>query len=106
MKPTLGELIQNKRKLRHMTQEHLAEAVGTSPGFISQIENGTSHPSFETLAALIRVLSIDANEIFSEDVGETSNHQLYEIQQLLRQMDTKQQEYIYEMIRLTHRFLT
>ncbi|QHI37352.1 hypothetical protein IMCC3317_27310 [Kordia antarctica] len=35
-----GEIIKNRRKELHMTQEHLAEKVGKKRPYISRIENG------------------------------------------------------------------
>jgi transcriptional regulator with XRE-family HTH domain len=55
------------RKLRRnadFTQEQLAEKVGVSADFISQVERGINSPSFETMQKLAEVLEVDPSELF------------------------------------------
>jgi HTH-type transcriptional regulator/antitoxin HipB len=49
----IGELIKEERKLAKMTQEQLAEKIGTKKSFISRIENGHSDIQLSTLYKLI-----------------------------------------------------
>ncbi len=49
----IGELIKEERKLAQMTQEQLAEKIGTKKSFISRIENGHSDIQLSTLYKLI-----------------------------------------------------
>lgn len=43
----LGERIKNQRKTKDMTQEHFAEHMNVSVGYISQIERGITKSSSE-----------------------------------------------------------
>jgi HTH-type transcriptional regulator / antitoxin HipB len=50
----IGVLIQEARKKRHLTQEQLAEKVGTTKNYISRIENNASDIRLSTLMRIIR----------------------------------------------------
>ena len=51
----IGALIQQARKERGMTQEQLAEKVGTSKGNISKIENSAKDVRFSTIKKIIEI---------------------------------------------------
>jgi len=50
----IGVLIQEARKQRQMTQEQLAEKVGTTKNYISRIENDASDIRLTTLMRIVR----------------------------------------------------
>lgn len=50
----IGVLIQEARKKQHMTQEELAQRVGTTKNYISRIENNASDIRLSTLMRIIR----------------------------------------------------
>ncbi|TDE41930.1 XRE family transcriptional regulator [Flavobacterium rhamnosiphilum] len=50
----LGVLIQEARKKQHLTQEELAERVGTTKSYISRIENNASDIRLSTLMRIIK----------------------------------------------------
>lgn len=50
----IGVLIQEARKKQHLTQEQLAERVGTTKNYISRIENNASDIRLSTLMRIIR----------------------------------------------------
>ena len=49
----IGVLIQEARKRQNMTQEQLAEKVGTTKNYISRIENNASDIRLSTLMRII-----------------------------------------------------
>ncbi len=51
---TIGVLIQEARKQKKMTQEELANKVGTTKNYISRIENDASDIRLSTLMRIIR----------------------------------------------------
>lgn len=51
----IGVMIQQARKEKGMTQEQLAEKVGTSKGNISKIENNAKDVRFSTIKKIIEV---------------------------------------------------
>ena len=50
----LGVLLQEARKKKHMTQEQLAQKVGTTKNYISRIENDASDIRLSTLMRIIQ----------------------------------------------------
>ena len=50
----IGVLLQEARKKRNMTQQELAEKVGTTKNYISRIENNASDIRLSTLMRIIR----------------------------------------------------
>jgi DNA-binding XRE family transcriptional regulator len=50
----LGVLIQEARKNQNLTQQQLAEKVGTTKSYISRIENNASDIRLSTLMRIIR----------------------------------------------------
>lgn len=59
---TLGDIIRNLRKRKHMTQEQLSEGI-CSPVSVSRIENGTQMPSSQILDALLSKLGTSTYQI-------------------------------------------
>jgi ribosome-binding protein aMBF1 (putative translation factor) len=49
----LGQLIEEMRKNRGMTQEELAQRIGTSKSYISRIENNASDLRVNTLLRIV-----------------------------------------------------
>jgi transcriptional regulator with XRE-family HTH domain len=58
------------RQSAGMTQEDLAEATGTSVDFLSKLERGLNSPSLETLAAVVKALSLDPARILQAELGD------------------------------------
>lgn len=62
--------IKEHRKARGWTQEQLAQMVGTTKGYISQMENGVREPSAETLRSLAAAFGVDAVQMIEPDSDE------------------------------------
>lgn len=60
----LGPNIRARRKEHGLSLRELARRVGVSPSALSQIENGHSRPSVDTLYELARQLGVTPDEIF------------------------------------------
>jgi transcriptional regulator with XRE-family HTH domain len=65
LKEKFGKRLRLIRRQMDLTQEQLAERVGLSVEFISNIERGINSPSFKTLENLERVLGISVSEMFN-----------------------------------------
>ena len=59
----MGEEIRNSRERIHMTQEKLAENVGVSSQYISDLERGVVGISIPTLKRVCISLSVSSDEI-------------------------------------------
>jgi len=67
LKAKFGKRLRQIRRQMDLTQEQLAEKVGLSVEFISNIERGINSPSFKTLENLERELGISVSEMFNFD---------------------------------------
>lgn len=59
----LGNLLKTMRKAKHMSLRAVAERVGTSQGYLWEIEHGQCKPSFVLVAKLTQLFSLDLNSI-------------------------------------------
>ena len=64
---TTGEYIKTRRKQKKITQEELANRIGTGHSVISKYENGQIDPSIEVLCRIADALDI-SQELFLSDV--------------------------------------
>lgn len=62
----LGERLRELRLRRGMTLRELAEAADVSPGMLSQLENGITDPSLNTLRRLASVFQSEVAALFRE----------------------------------------
>lgn len=61
----IGKNIQKIRKSYGYTQEKLAEEIGCSTRYISDIEQNRSNPSYEVLTNMCNLFNIGMNELFA-----------------------------------------
>ena len=54
----VGQLIMEARKQEHMTQEELADKLGTNKSYISRIEKGQIEPGVNTFLRMIEALGL------------------------------------------------
>lgn len=62
----IGSLIRQCRKKRKLTLKAVAETVGISEGFLSQIENSANSPSVDTLIKICNAVGEDAGQLLSQ----------------------------------------
>ena len=95
---TIGERIKRRRLELNLTQTQIKDAVGTSSGNLSEIENGNRTPSMLTLYRLSEILNCSIDWIIKGDssVEEKSDFSFREDEKrlinLYRQMSTIDQE--------------
>ena len=63
----LAQNIKQFRKMRHLTQEQLAEKVETSTNYIGTIEIGKKFPSPQMLERIAEALNIDSLQLFQSN---------------------------------------
>lgn len=59
----IGKRIQETRQRKGMTQSELAQKLGMTPKYISNIECGGKSPTLDTFVAIANALQIDANTL-------------------------------------------
>lgn len=102
--PTLGAMIQARRKELRLSQEKLAEKIGKTAGYVGQIERGISQPSYPTLQRLVEVLELDVQSLFGpgEPAG-ASQRMKNEYSQIFARLSLKQQQLALGVLRVIAR---
>lgn len=90
----MGYRLKAAREERNLTQERLAEIVGITPGYLSEIENKKTIPSFTILSSLCRILNLSLDDIIYHTESDTARN----ITRLVSQCNEKQQKVIEAMI--------
>ncbi len=82
-KQEFGSLIRTRRKDIGLSMQKVADSVGLSVGFISQIERDLTSPSLSTLVAISEVLKAPVSEFLSipgsEDMSRQASRTTYSI---------------------------
>lgn len=65
----VGKRIQKLRQAKKLTQLQLAEMVGLSTNYLSDIERGKSSPRLDKLAAIMNALECSADDVFSDVIN-------------------------------------
>lgn len=62
----LGSLLRWHRKQHKLTLKAVAEKVGVSEGFMSQVENNVKSPSLDTLIKIGEAIGVDAGQVLNQ----------------------------------------
>ena len=75
----LGDVVKVAREKEGLTQAEVAAAIDRDPRTVLNIENYKGNPKLEVLYPLIRVLKIDARDIFNPELRcqNPALHQLF-----------------------------
>lgn len=69
---TLGDAVRRARMKLDLTQSEVAESIDVDVRTVLNIENSKDNPKMEVLYPLVRVLKIDAKEIFYPEMQRES----------------------------------
>lgn len=58
-----GDKLRELRATQNLSQEDLANLLGTSPSQIGRVERGQTNPTLSTMAALYKVFGIAINDL-------------------------------------------
>lgn len=89
----LGDVLKEARQRSGMTVEELARRVDKTVRYVYRVENEGNKPKYETLFAIIRETSADANLIFYPERQDTDND-LEHIIRALHKLDPRSLEVI------------
>ena len=101
----IGERIKKTRKMRGMTQDALAEWLGVSIGYVSQVERGITKISLDLLGAISTVLQCDIASLITESAVNSEEYLERELIAEIRKLDRNQRKYIFGVIKLTYETL-
>lgn len=96
----IGARIQARRTELRMTQEHLAELVGTSQKYISRIEVGYHNVKLETIAAIAKYLKVSVESLIADYDDSTDENTLKLIMEDIRGMSPKQLDMLRDSIKM------
>ena len=94
----IGGRIKGVRKSRKLTQENLAERLGVTVGYVSQMERGVTKVSLDTLSEIAFILDSDITHFLS---GVSAQQQAYlqaELQARVSQLNQKQKQMLFEFM--------
>ena len=95
----LGERIKTQRKIKGTTQEHFAEHLNVSVGYISQIERGITRVSLERLIEISRYLGCGIDFLLE---GTSPNDEKYlanEFNELFQQLSTSEKKMLTHLLK-------
>lgn len=84
---TLGNRIKTERLNKGTTQEHFAESLDVSVGYISQIERGITKVSLERLSDISEYLECDITLLISGINSKDSQYLDTELENLYRRLN-------------------
>lgn len=99
----IGRRIKDRRKAQGMTQERLAEAMGVSVGYISQIERGVTKISLETLSAIAGHLGCELAALIIGVAVEQDYYLDRELAHVTGRMDGPRKRILLEIARILAR---
>ena len=65
----VGQRIQKIRRAKGLTQQQLAEMVGISTNYLSDVERGKSSARIDNLVAIINALGCSADDVFADVIN-------------------------------------
>lgn len=101
IKKLLGENIRKIRWSKNMTQETFSEIIGIEPSSLSNIENGKSFPSTQTIINIQAQFEIAPNEIFDFDADylKSNKHLEEAICTAVRDFDINKKRVLYKIVK-------
>lgn len=93
----IGKRVKLRRKAVHKTQDNLAEALGVTVGYISQVERGVTKVSLDTLARIATVLQCDIAELVSGVTPEHGSYLSEELGGIYRSMNDQERSLLLQI---------
>lgn len=100
----VGNRIQRFRLENKMTQEALAERIGSTQKYISSLEAGNHRSHFDTMVAIARALNISIDSLVADYDDSTDESTLKLILDDIRGMDKKQLDMLRDNIQTIKKY--
>ncbi len=94
----IGNRIKQKRKEKGLTQEHLAEHLFVSVGYVSNIERGTTKINLTTLSDIADILDCDVSELISQTSTGSKNYLQSELDNLISLLNDKEKNMLFQLL--------
>lgn len=96
----IGSRIKDTRKHNNLTQEYLAESLGVSVGYVSQVERGITKISLDLLANIASVLNCDIAELVTGSAISGENYLSAEIISTFKKLSSENKRLVLGFIRM------
>ncbi len=94
----LGLRIREARKLKKVTQGQLAEKIGVTDVYISEIERGHKMPSIPVFIAIVEALDISADYLLRDNISSGKTYIYNEFTERLDKLSPKQRKSALELL--------
>lgn len=95
----IGRRIAYYRKRAYLTQAMLAEALGISESYMSQVECGKVKVSLERLNSIAEIINIDITMLLADSNPNMNNYGCSELVEIIRNWDPKQKELLLSLVK-------
>lgn len=95
----IGSRIQTERKSKKITQEHLAEKLNVSVGYVSQIERGITKPNLEMISEICQIIDCDISYIITGVCYSEKEYLLYEFAGRFSELNDKEKNIVLSLIK-------
>lgn len=95
----IGKRIQMKRIAMGRTQEHLAEYMDVSVGYVSQLERGTTKISLDRLAVISDYLGCNITDLVDGTSNSNSTYMKNELQTIYDQLNSSEKKLVFELLK-------
>jgi transcriptional regulator with XRE-family HTH domain len=99
----IGQRIKQARKAKGYTQEKLAEGLGVSIVYVSQIENGKTKLNLEMLMRIAHLLDADAGFLLTGAASRAENAPPSDIASLLEGCPPEKRKLLTEIIKVVNK---
>ncbi len=97
-KKLIGEKIKEIRKKNNLTQDKFSEQIGIEPPSLSNIENGKSYPSMQTILNIMDKFNTAPQEFFDFQYLKTEAELEKEIFEIIKKQPYDNKKIIYRLI--------
>lgn len=88
----LGKRIREARKQKSLTQQQLAEMLGITDVYVSEIERGNKMPSIPLFIAIVETLDISADYLLRDNISSGKPYVYNEFTERLDRLTNKQRK--------------
>ena len=95
----IGRKIAFYRKKAYFTQASLAEALGISESYVSQVECGRVEVSLKRLNHIAEIINVDVTLLLSDSNPTLENYGFSEFVEIIRNWTPQQKEFLLNLIK-------
>lgn len=94
----LGKNVTRYRVAAGLNQEQLAEKIGISANFMSNIERGNKMPSLETYVKLANALNISSDVLLADDIVNAYSAKATVLQEQIEKLSSEDKQRVFTII--------